>query len=77
MSADFNPNSTDAVLAKIMTTLEGQNVTLAEIREGVAKTNGRVNILEHDKWYQRGFAGAIGISGAVAIEWLKQRFDSQ
>jgi len=70
---DYNPNSIDATLSKIIQRLDSQDTVLARIDAGVTKTNGRVNSLENDKWYQRGFTAAIGATAAVAVEWVKSR----
>ncbi len=70
---DYNPNSIDATLSKIIQRLDQQDTVLARIDMGVTKTNGRVTTLEQDKWYQRGFTAAIGATAAVAVEWVKSR----
>lgn len=72
--SDFNPQSTDAMFAKIMARLESQDRVLFEIREQTMKTNGRVTDLEREKWKQRGFVAAIGLIFTGAWELLVGHF---
>jgi hypothetical protein len=73
VSADFNPNSTDAVLSRILQRMDGQDVMLREIRDGVTKTNGRVTSLEREKWYQRGITVTIAALAGGAWEYWKAK----
>lgn len=63
----YDPQSNDAMFARILEEIRHLNVKVDEIREQVYKTNGRVTSLEHDKWYQRGVVAIIGI--AIAGIW--------
>lgn len=55
------------MFSRIMEKLENQDHALREIKEQVYKTNGRVNDLERDRWYQRGVVASIGIG--VSYLW--------
>lgn len=68
---DFNPNSTDAVLAKILANQEEHGRILLETRDQVMKTNGRVNDLEKEKWYVRGVTASIAVLAGAAWEAFK------
>lgn len=73
MSAgDFNPNSSDAVLARILQRMDAQDGALARIEAGVNKTNGRVSALERDRWYQRGIVAAIGVAAGAAWDMFRR-----
>ena len=73
MSGGFDPNSTDAVFARILQRLDAQDAALQRIETGVNKTNGRVNSLERDKWYQRGVVATISVLAAGVFEFLKSK----
>jgi len=66
----YDPNSTDAMLARIIQRLDNQDTILHEIKEQVYKTNGRVNGLEHEKWFQRGVVAVIGIIATAIWNWI-------
>lgn len=66
----YDPNSADAMLARIIERMDNQDVILREIREQVYKTNGRVLSLEQEKWFQRGVVAAIGFIAASVWNWL-------
>ena len=66
----YDPNSTDAMLARIIQRLDNQDTILHEIKEQVYKTNGRVNGLENDKWFQRGVVAVIGIIATALWNWI-------
>ena len=68
---DFNPNSTDAVLAKILANQEEHGRILLETRDQVMKTSGRVNDLEKEKWYVRGVTASIAVLAGAAWEAFK------
>ncbi len=70
---DFNPNSTDAVLAKILANQEEHGRILLETRDQVRNTNGRVNDLEKEKWYVRGVTASIAVLAGAAWEAFKLR----
>jgi len=63
----YDPSSQDSMFSRIMEKLENQDHALREIKEQVYKTNGRVNDLERDRWYQRGVVASIGIG--VSYLW--------
>lgn len=67
MSDDYNPNSSDSMFARVLQRMDAQDKILEEIRTQVTKTNGRVSVLEHEKWYQRGIIAAI--TGGVIMLW--------
>jgi hypothetical protein len=60
----YDPNSTDAMFSRIIQRLDAQDSILTEIRDGVRKTNGRVNGLE--KWRDVITGKVAGISFAVS-----------
>lgn len=64
---NYDPSSQDSMFSRIMEKLENQDHALKEIKEQVYKTNGRVNDLERDRWYQRGVVASIGIG--VSYLW--------
>ena len=82
--SDFNPNSTDAVLSRILEKLDAQNaeasktrgeflLVLREIRDEAKKTNGRVSALERWRAELRGKTAtlATAVSAAVGFgAWL-------
>lgn len=63
----YDPVSQDAMFSRILEKLDNQDHTLKEIKDQVTKTNGRVNDLERDRWYQRGVVASIGIG--VSYVW--------
>jgi len=73
MSADFNPQSLDATLAKILANQDHHTETLGEIRAQAAKTNGRVTELERDKWYVRGVTAGLAVLAPGAWEWFRAK----
>lgn len=46
--SEFDPNSSNAMFATILTELQNQNGVLSEIKDQTTRTNGRVTALE--KW---------------------------
>ena len=66
-AGDFNPNSIDAQLARILVRLENQDTTLGEILTQTKATNGRVTKLEGDRKYLLGLSA--GVAGAIATVW--------
>lgn len=67
MSDDYNPNSTDSMFARVLQRMDAQDQILEEIRSQVTKTNGRVTVLEHEKWHQRGIMATI--TAGVMMLW--------
>ena len=61
----FDPNSTDSMFSTIIARLGTQDRLLAEIRDGVQKTNGRVSGLE--RWRDIVTAKGAGIALAVSM----------
>ena len=55
------------MFARVLQRMDAQDKILEEIRTQVTKTNGRVSVLEHEKWYQRGIIAAI--TGGVIMLW--------
>ena len=73
----FDPNSTDAMFAKLLQRMDGQDVVLARIEAQVGKTNGRVTGLERwrDIITTRIAVISSGVSGAVALgAWILKSF---
>lgn len=64
----FNPNSMDAVIARLMERFDTQDAALARIERKVdekdAKTEKRLGQLEREKWVNRGL-GASGVASAL------------
>jgi hypothetical protein len=58
MGNDYNPNSVDAMFARLFQRMDQQDKMLAAIDEKTTKINGRVYSLEREKWKQRGFIAA-------------------
>jgi len=73
MNQQFNPNSTDAMFARIMERLDELKATTDEIRDEAKHTNGRVTSLEKEKWYQRGVAATVAVLAGAVWEWWNSR----
>jgi CHASE3 domain sensor protein len=67
VSDDYNPNSSDSMFARVLQRMDAQDQILEEIRSQVTKTNGRVTVLEHEKWYQRGIIATI--TAGILMLW--------
>jgi CHASE3 domain sensor protein len=67
MSDNYNPNSSDSMFARVLQRMDAQDQILEEIRSQVTKTNGRVTVLEHEKWYQRGIIATI--TAGILMLW--------
>jgi hypothetical protein len=78
---DYRPNSLNAQIARLTALNENEamkaNVYRAEVKESLARlhskldfTNGRVNVLEREKWVHRGYVGAIGLAASAAWQWI-------
>jgi len=66
MSNDYNPNSVDAMFARLFERMDQQDKILEAIDDKAAKINGRVYALEKEKWKQRGaIAAALFICAAL------------
>lgn len=76
----FNPNSVNAMLGRIDEHLKAQDTAakihsdtmqgkLYLIETAVNKTNGRVTVLEAERWRQRGIVAAISF-GITFLAWL-------
>lgn len=70
---DYQPHSTDAMFARIIERLDNQDLVLAEIKEQTLKTNGRVTMLENEKWFQRGIVAAISVLATMVWDWMTGR----
>lgn len=70
---NYDPESQDAMFSRILEKLENQEHTLKEIKDQVYKTNGRVNSLERDRWYQRGVVATIGIAASYFWQFIIKR----
>ena len=69
----YDPSSENAMFAKILEKLDTQNATLSEIKNQVYKTNGRVNAIENERWYQRGIVASIGVVASLVWSWISHR----
>jgi len=71
MSADYNPNSMDASLARIESGIDQLHKQIEEIKTHVEKTNGRVTTLEDAriKIYAVTATVATVVTSAVAFAW--------
>lgn len=69
----YDPSSENAMFAKILQKLDTQDATLSEIKNQVYKTNGRVNAIENERWYQRGIVASIGIGASLVWSWISNR----
>jgi len=75
MSDDYNPNSTDSMFARVLQRMDAQDQILEEIRTQVTKTNGRVTVLEHEKWYQRGIIATI--TAGILMLWEAIKYSNK
>lgn len=66
MSNDYNPNSIDAMFARLFERMDQQDKLLEGIDDKTSKINGRVYSLEREKWKQRGFIAATLLIAGVA-----------
>lgn len=48
-----------------------QEKMLQEIKAQTEKTNGRVNTLEQERWYQRGMVAAFALAVTMVWEYVK------
>ena len=85
--SDFNPNSADAVFARLIERMDQQDLTasatrveflaiLGEIKDEVKKTNGRVS--DFEAWRTDVKARVAVVSGAISLGigaavWLIER----
>ena len=69
----YDPSSENAMFAKILQKLDTQDATLSEIKNQVYKTNGRVNAIENERWYQRGIVASIGVVASLVWSWISNR----
>lgn len=51
-----------------------QEKMLQEIKAQTEKTNGRVDALEQERWYQRGMVAAFALTITMIWEYLKNRW---
>ena len=71
MSADYNPNSIDAALARTETKLSDLSNDIKELRcdihSMIERHEERITILERFRWQLAGFAAAAGgVTGFIA-----------
>lgn len=57
--------------------MHSQNQILQEIKAETKRTNGRVTVLENDKWFQRGYAAAAGAGLMIGWELFKAFFSNK
>jgi len=65
MPNDYNPNSVDAMFARLFERMDQQDKILQAIDDKTSKINGRVYALEREKWKQRGFIAAMLLVAGV------------
>lgn len=70
---DFNPNSTDAMLARILANQEEHGHILKENREQIIRTKERVTELEKEKWYVRGVTACVAVFAGGAWEMVRSK----
>lgn len=70
MSANYNPDSVNAVLSRMETKLDQINTTLTEAKQEDAALKKRIAALENFKYYLLGLSAFV----IVGIEWVKDIF---
>lgn len=70
MSANYNPDSINAVLSRIETKLEDISGELKEIKTSNSALEKRISILEQFKYYLVGFSTFLVLS----IDYLRDLF---
>jgi len=77
MENTFNPNSSDAMFAKVLQRLDTQDETLQRIEQntssGLGSLGNRVGALERERWYQRGITAAIATVCIGIWEWITRK----
>jgi hypothetical protein len=73
MNDKFDPASPNAMFATILAELKTLNEKADRIEVQANKTNGRVTVLEQEKWTTRGVVATIAVLAAPAWEWAKTR----
>lgn len=71
---NYDPQSTDAMFSRLEEMLKQQNIVIARIDLGVAKTNGRVNKLESFNQYWRGVTAVIAFSVSAIVATAVSHF---
>lgn len=71
MSA-FDPNSENAMFAKIMAKLEEHDEKFDEILKNDEEIEGRVRSLEEEKWTRHGASGIISVAVAAFVAWVQR-----
>lgn len=73
---NFNPNSIDTMLSKLLTKDEERAKQLdmlsKQIKEGFEELDGRIGALERDKWYQRGVVATLAVAASSLWEYVKK-----
>lgn len=76
MSDNFNPNSLDSMLSQLLTKDQQHEKQMRELSEqikvGFEKIDGRIGVLERDKWYQRGVVATLAIAASSLWEYAKR-----
>ena len=73
MSADFNPNSQDAIMAKLLAHAESQSEKMDDILARHDELGKRVSGLEKDKHVARGAITTVALLAPAAWDWVKGR----
>ena len=66
----YDPHSPDSMFSRIMEKLEHQDRVLADIKEQTGKTKDDVDVLQHEKWYQRGVIAGISLAISAAYSYF-------
>lgn len=69
MGGDYNPNSHDAVFARMEAKID-------QLLEQVADVKPRVDALERFRWYIAGMSVAVAFFAQAALDWFKSQMSS-
>lgn len=72
-SHNYEPNSQDAMFARILQRLDTIDSTTQRIESQAKLTNGRVTALEREKWHQRGVVAGISFTATAVWHWIASR----
>jgi len=70
---DFNPNSYDANLARILQRMDRQDEILGRLDSHMETQSARLQSLEREKWMQRGVVATVSALAAAAGTWLAKK----
>lgn len=77
----YDPNSMDSRLSEILTRLKNQDEAssayrqelkdfMLEMRDEFTIHRAKFEVIDREKWYQRGFVAAIALAISVLWAWL-------